>query len=65
MGALFVVGCHPFVDDLADFAEGGEHVRIKDLAPEGPVEACCVGLPGLMQWSPTLWASAQATTFAE
>jgi hypothetical protein len=32
MGALFVVGFHPFVDDLTDFIEGGEHVRIKDLA---------------------------------
>ena len=39
MGALLVVGCHPFVDALADFAEGGEQVRIDDLAPEGPVEA--------------------------
>jgi len=44
MGALFVVGCHPFVDDFADFAEGGEHVRIEDLAPEGPVEAFNLGV---------------------
>ena len=44
MGALLVVGCHPFVDALADFAEGGEQVRIDDLAPEGPVEAFNTGV---------------------
>ena len=44
MGALFVVGCHPFVDDLADFTERGEHVRIEDLAPEGPAEAFNTGV---------------------
>ncbi len=44
MGTLFFVGCHPFVDDFADFAKGCEHVRIKDLAPEGPVEAFNIGV---------------------
>ncbi len=29
-GALVVAGGHPFVDDLTDFAEGGEQVRIED-----------------------------------
>ena len=63
MGALFVIGCHPFVDDFADCTEGGERVRIEDLAPEGPVSRerlACDGLgwiglsAGVSVWRGTL-----------
>lgn len=69
MGALVVVGGHRFVDDLTDFAWGGEQARIKDLAPEGPVEAFNVGLlrrlAGLDVMESNAVASAQATSFAD
>jgi hypothetical protein len=44
IGAFFVVGGHPFVDDLTGFTSGGEHVRIKDPAPVGLVEAFNIGV---------------------
>ena len=54
--------CHPFVDDFPDFAERGEHVHIKDLAPEGPVETSDAGVlrgfAGLCMMESHVWAEA-------
>ena len=54
MGALFVVGGHPFVDDLTDFTEGRAHVRTmtsrRRARLKRSMSAFCADLSMLPSW---------------